>query len=551
MDLKAQFQPFFKGEVLDDSPTLDTYSKDASIFQLTPQVVVCPQDTEDITQLVQFVAKNKGLSITPRSAGTCMSGGPLSESIVMDMTKHFNQVLDVQTDHAVTQPGVYYRDFEKKTLEKNVLLPCYTASREINTVGGMVGNNSAGEKTLSYGQTERYVRRLKVVLRDGKEYTVQPLNKDQLKQKMAQKDLEGDLYRQVYDLVDQNYELIKKSEPKTSKNSTGYLLWKVWDKETFDMTKLLVGSQGTLGVITEIEFALVENKPFQSTLIIELPNLDKLDEVINEVLRFKPESFECFDDQTLTYSLRFLTELIKEFKLSHGFMIYLKFFTEMLQLKFGALPKLILLAGFTSADEKQAYEQCKNAQLGLAKFNLKTKITDPVSAEKYWVMRRNSFNLLRHHSQNMRTAPFIDDIIVRPEFLPQFLPKLNALMEPYRKYLVYTVAGHIGDGNFHIIPLMNFQDPITDQIIPEISQKVFDLVFEFQGSMAAEHNDGLVRGPYLPLMYGEEVYQLFKQVKNIFDPNNIFNPHKKTDATFEYSLKHIVDNHQMLHPTGS
>ena len=144
------------------------------------------------------------------------------------------------------------------------------------------------------------------------------------------------------------------------------------------------------------------------------------------------------------------------------------------------------------------------------------------------------------YSKGKKASSFIDDIIVKPEFLPQFLPKLNALIEPYKDKMVYTLAGHIGDGNFHIIPLMDLAKEDVRAAVPELMEKVFKLVFEYQGSMSAEHNDGLIRGPYLPQMYGNDVYQLFKKVKEIFDPKNIFNPHKKTDATFEYSLSHML-----------
>lgn len=551
MDLKSQIKKFLKGEVADDEQTLDTFSKDASIFQIKPQLIVSPLSSDDLQKLVAFVAKQSGLSLTARSAGTCMSGGAINDSIIVDMTQHFNKIIKVAVDYAVTQPGVFYRDFEKQTLTQNAILPSYTASREINTVGGMVGNNSAGEKTLSYGQTDRYVRRLKVVLVDGKEYEVKPLNKDELKKKMNQKDFEGQIYRRVYQLISDNYISIKKSKPKTSKNAAGYLLWDVWDQTTFDLTKIFVGSQGTLGIVTEIEFGLVPVKPYQKTLILEMSSLNQLDQIVNQILFFKPESLECFDNQTFNYSLRFLPELAKEFKINHGLSIYTKFIYDWFRYKLNRLPKLVLLASFTSADPNDKWQVVEATQTSLKKFNLESQVADLVAAERYWVMRRNSFNLLRHHSANMRTAPFIDDIIVRPEFLAEFLPKLDAIIFPYKKYLTYTLAGHIGDGNFHIIPLMDFTNPMTAQIIPELSEKVFKLVFEYQGSMSAEHNDGLVRGPYLPDMYGEEIYQLFKEIKSIFDPQLIFNPHKKTDATFEYSLKHIVDNHHTLHPVGS
>ncbi len=542
MSLKDDLHKFFTGEIVDDEKTLELFSTDASIFKIKPKIIAYPQNSEDIENLVNYITKNptKKLFITPRSAGTCMSGGAIGESIILEMTNYFNRIKKFGEDYVVVQPGVFYRDFEKATLEKDLLLPCFTASRELNTVGGMVGNNSAGEQTLSFGQTERYVKALKVVLADGKEYEIKPLNKAELDKKMAQKDFEGKIYREIYNLIEDNYELIKEAKPKVSKNSSGYLLWKVWDHETFDLTKIFTGSQGTLGVVTEITFHLVKPKHNKVLLAMNLNKIDNLDQIVNQVLEFHPESFECYDDQTLGYAVRFLKEISEKFKLNSKAEVYKSFIPEIIYKWFNALPKLVLLANFASTDKNAALKQAGETQKSLAKFNLKSKIIDnDKEAEKYWVIRHESFSLLRHHALHMRSAPFIDDIIVKPEKLPEFLPKLNTLISKYQNKMIYTVAGHIGDGNFHIIPLMDFTKEDVRAIVPELSKEVFDLVFEYGGSMSAEHNDGLMRGPYLEKMFGENIYQLFKEVKQIFDPNNIFNPHKKIDATFEYSLAHM------------
>lgn len=543
MNLKSDLSQIIKGELFDDEETLTSYSKDASIFEIKPQLVVAPAGSEDIQAIVKFVNENKSqkLSITPRSAATCMSGGAINDSIVLDMTRHFSQVLNVSEDSAITQPGVFYRDFDKETLKKGLILPCYTSSRELCTVGGMVGNNSAGEKSLSYGQTEKWVKKLKVVLADGKEYTFEPLPKDQLEQKLNQTDFEGEIYRKIYQIVSENKELIENAKPKTTKNSTGYGLWNVMKDDMFDLTKLIVGSQGTLGVITEIEFALDHPKPNTSMLEIELENLDQLDEIVNEVLKFTPESFECFDDQTLRFATKYIGDVIKDFKKTPPWLAWLKLIPEFVESWTQKFPKLVLIAEFTSFDPHTPMEQVHLAQNALSRFKIKTRTVKAQDEEKYWIIRRDSFNILRHHSgENTRTAPFIDDICINTRDLPKFLPRLKQVLDPYAGKITYTIAGHIGNGNFHIIPLMNLNDPMIRQLIPEISQKVFDLVFEFGGTMAAEHNDGLVRGMYLPTMYGEQVYQLFKAVKETFDPDNIFNPHKKTDATMEYMVKHIA-----------
>jgi FAD/FMN-containing dehydrogenase len=349
--------------------------------------------------------------------------------------------------------------------------------------------------------------------------------------KISQNDFEGNLYKNIYDLITNNQEIISGAKPQVSKNSTGYYLWNVWDGQTFDLNKLIVGSQGTLGIITEIKFKLVTPQRFSTNLIVELPSLDKVDRVVNIILKSDPESFECFDDLTIKYALKYLPEVAGEL------------------FKAETSPKLVLLSSFTGDSPSECNNKCFKVQNELNSLGVKNKLVSTQDGDKYWRIRRESFNLLRLHSENMRTAPFIDDWVIKPEYLPEFLPKLDEIFKDYTQDLIYTVAGHIGDGNFHIIPLMDLSKENAPQIITELSERVFNLVFEYKGSMAAEHNDGLVRSPYLVKMYGEKVYQLFKQTKEIFDPKNIFNPHKKTDGEFKYSYDHL--SHKQIHSHGS
>ncbi|MBI2600212.1 FAD-binding oxidoreductase [Candidatus Daviesbacteria bacterium] len=543
MPLIDDLQKIIKGEVLNDNETLTKYSKDASIFEIKPQVVIFPKDTEDIKAVVNFINQHPkdNLSITARSAGTDMTGGAIGESIILDVSKNLNQLIALTDDSATVQPGMLYRDFEAQTLQKGLILPTYPASREICTVGGMVATNAGGELELTYGPINKYLTEVKVILADGNEYTFGSLDSQGLDAKIAQQDFEGKIYKDIFDLIYENEKLIKQARPQTSKNSTGFDLWDVWDGENFDLSKLIIGSQGTLGIITEIKFKLIKPKKHQVLLVISLPNLSELDTVVQKVLEHKPESFECFDDQTLKLAADHAWDLTKNFKHSDRISAYFNLLPEKIQNRQNRLPNLVLLANFTSDEKDEALQKAQTAMETLKSFNLKAEIKKSDKAqEKYWLIRHKSFGLLMKYSKGLKASSFIDDVIVKPEYLPQFLPKLNETIAPYKDKMVYTLAGHIGDGNFHIIPLMDLTREDVRAIIPELMEKVFKLVFEYKGSISAEHNDGLIRGPYLPEMYGDDVYQLFKKVKEIFDPKNIFNPHKKIDATFEYSLNHMV-----------
>lgn len=540
MPLKDDLQKIISGEVLDNPQILTSYSKDASIFEIQPQIVVFPKDSKDIKKIVEYVNNHlkDSFSITVRSAGTDMTGAAIGESIILDVKKYLNCLINVSPQSSVVQPGLLYKDFEVETLKQNLLLPTYPASREICTIGGMIANNAGGELELTYGPINKYLKSVKIILADGNEYIFRSLTKSELDKKIAQKDFEGGIYSNIYNLIKENEALVKQAKPEVSKNSTGYDLWEVWDGENFDLSKLIIGSQGTLGIITEAEFRLIKPRRHQCLLVISLPDLNELDQIVKTVLKYKPESFECFDDQTLKLALGHAWDISANFKHSNRIEAFLGLVAGRMQNK---LPNLMLLANFTSDLKDDAIKQAILTKKALQPFNLKAEIKDSLkNQEKYWIIRHKSFGLLMKYSQSGKASSFIDDIIVKPEYLSQFLPRLNKLIAPFKDKMVYTLAGHIGDGNFHIIPLMDLSKKEIRAIIPQLMEKVFKLTFEYKGSMSGEHNDGLIRGPYLKQMYGEDVYQLFKEVKEIFDPNDIFNPHKKINATFDYSYKHLT-----------
>jgi len=537
-ELASDLSKIITGDVDTSTETLEAASHDASIFEVKPEVVVSPKNVDDIKKLVNYASSHKGINLTARSAGTDMSGGPLTESIVVNFLKYFNHIKEVNAEgYAVTEPGVYYRDFDKATLEKGYIMPSYPASRELCTVGGMTANNSGGEKTLTYGKTERYIRRLKMVCADGNEYEFKPLTTHELEEKKVLRTFEGEIYRRMSDLIHNNKEILAAAKPVVSKNSCGYYLWNVLGA-AFDLTKMIVGSQGTLGLVTEIEFALVKPKKFSRLLVIFLTDLNQLAVTAGHVLKFKPESFESYDDHTFKIAVKFLPQLMKQMG-GNLITLGLEFLPELVAVLEGGVPKLVMMAEFTADTPEEAVRLAEQAQASIKELHEKSKVTETArDAAKYWIIRRESFNMLRHHVKELRTAPFIDDFAVLPEKLPVFLPRLYAILDQYK--LTYTIAGHIGDGNFHIIPLMNLHEVHSHDIIKELSVKVYELVHEFKGTITAEHNDGLIRTPFIKMQYGDAVYKLFEETKKIWDPKGIFNPNKKVGGSLEYSMEHVV-----------
>jgi FAD/FMN-containing dehydrogenase len=301
----------------------------------------------------------------------------------------------------------------------------------------------------------------------------------------------------------------------------------------------MVGAQGTLGIIIKIRFGLVEPKPYAAMTIMFLDSLSQLGEVVPQVLKYKPDSFESYDDHTFKLAVKYFPEFASQMK-AGIIRLGLSFLPEVWMLVTGGIPKLVLMAEFRGTTQKEALLQAEHlaADVRINKSHIGVRVAkSEAAARKYWTIRRESFNLLRKKIRGKRTAPFIDDFVVPPLRLPEFLPKLEEIMSKYD--LTYTVAGHVGDGNFHIIPLVDPTRPDMAKIIDELSHKVYDLVIAFEGSISGEHNDGLIRTPYVEKMFGPAMHALFYEVKKIFDPLDIFNPGKKVGTDFSTALAHL------------
>ena len=542
-DLLNSLQGKFKGEVQTAGNVLEKFSIDTSIFRVTPQVVVSPQDSADLQTLVSWVASqkknNSSLSLTARAAGTDMTGGPLTDSIVVDVMKHFNHIVEIGPDYVIVEPGVFYRDLERELDKRNIFFPSYPASKDWCALGGMIANNAGGEKTLLYGKTDKYISSLQMVLADGKEYAIEPLDSQKSKSRTTEKTFVGKIYKSIYELLSTNYDLLKRSRPTVSKNSSGYNVWDVMGKDgSMDLTKMLVGSQGTLGLITQAKLKLVPKSKLSKLFVVFLRNLDNLPQFTQEILDLRPSSLEITDDHTFKLYLKYASEMAQVLGAGGIFQTVKLFMPEVIMMATSGTPKLILLVEFEGDDEGILLDKIEFLRKVVSNYHLSGHFCKTeLEVAKYWKMRRDTFKLLREKIKGVYPAAFIDDLIVRPEYLSEFLPKLTEILD--KTGVTYTISGHLGDGNLHIIPLMDIKKEETRKQIVEITQKVYDLVLKFHGSLSAEHNDGLIRGDWLEKEFGLEVYNIFKQIKQIFDPQNIFNPHKKTDSSHDYMNSHM------------
>lgn len=521
--------PSFNGDIDVSDEARRAVSRDASIFQVTPTGVIAPRDVNDIQAVVRWANREteagRATTIAARVGGTDMSGGPLTEGYVLDLKRYLHGigVVDAAARLVTVQTGAMHIDVESKVKEAGLLFAPYTSSRDICGIGGMLGNNASGEKSVRYGATSENVKSLKVILSDGNEYSFGPLSRAEVEAKKEQPDYEGELYRRVTQLLEDNKHTIAQHHPRTVKNAAGYPLWQLWDahEHTFNLGRLFIGAQGTLGIITEAELKLVKPGAFQRMIVTPIGDLSKLAEVVKTTLRYDPVTCETFDRYTYELAEKYYPEDAARAHVAKG-------------------KHMVILSVFEGDDQHNTDVLAGQAKEMLEKLGHETFwIDDPATIESFLVIRRKSFKMLLDHPlPNTRAQAFLEDTIVPLENYGAFLSELEAILAEYN--MTYTYAGHIAAGSIRLVPLADMEAPGAAELLMELETKVNDLVISYGGSISVDHNDGIIRTPYLEKQFGTEMVRLFGEVKHLFDPNNIFNAGKKVGGTYEFALEHII-----------
>lgn len=513
------------GDITTQSDYLDYYSTDGSIFEVRPKAVCYPKDTIDVQNIMKIIfeeAKNGNyFPITPRGKGTDQGGGPLGEGLIVDFTRYMNQILEIGEDFVRVQPGVRYGHLQNELKKRGKYLPPYPASIEICSIGGAVANNSAGEKTVKYGATRDYVHSLKVILANGDLIETIPLTSQELSSKKRQKTFEGRMYRRLHDLIRKNKKLIAEHEPQVTKNSTGFALWELEKGGLFDLSQLFVGAQGTLGLITEIVLVTMDT-PRQEDVTLAVSHYEDLHsagQAIHKLHALKPSALEIVDQNLLKLVIKQNPQLLK------GLIPH-------------KLPAIVLLTEFD--DSKRAVTKTK---LASAKdifeehsFEWIVK-NDPEDQARLWKLRRSAAAVMWTIPGKKKALPIIEDGIVPPKKIVTFFEKAYEIFERYE--LDIAVWGHAGDANLHMQPFMDLSKTADRKKIFQVTDDFYKMVVSLGGAPSAEHNDGLMRSPYLKVLYGNQMCKVFDKVKQIFDPTNVLNPHKKTGVDFNYIKRHV------------
>ena len=508
-DLRAQLG---SEKVKDDFPTLTAYAVDASIYRLVPKAVVLVESEEDIAATIRYAAA-RGIPLTPRAAGTNLTGSAIGSGIILDVSR-LNRILEVNREEqwARVQPGVVLAELNKQLARQGLLFGPDPSSGEMCKLGGMLANNSSGPHTLRYGSVKDNVSRLRLCLDSGTWLDAQSyaLNDPTLERLLST----IPALRDVLVLSQIHADLIAAKRPTVSKNSCGYNLFGLADglaHGMFDLPKLFVGSEGTLGVVSEATLMLVEKPKATLTALIHFRHQEEVGEAVPRLLALHPSALEVMDGNTL--------DLIGRDK--HG-------------IPADAAATLLVEVDADSLDV-DLHERAEQMAAACRSYKLAGELTlafDPERREQLWKARKALYPTLYRFDPQKKPINFVDDVVVRAERISELIRYLEEFFKGQR--VPVAIFGHIGNGNAHIVPLLNVNDRQDFDKMVQGYHEIHSTVLErFDGSICGEHGDGRVRAEYVRKMFGEELYGLFVQVKRAFDPGNVLNPGIKiSDAPF-------------------
>ncbi|MBX6334636.1 FAD-binding oxidoreductase [Candidatus Saccharibacteria bacterium] len=528
------------GEVMVSADARRYFATDGSIFAMPPAVIVYPRGENDVRKVMRFTwqlaERGRVIPVTARGAGTDQGGAALGNGIILAFPAHMHRILelDEKSGVVVVEPGTNYGKLQQTLHTHDRFLPPYPPGLEYSTIGGAVANNAGGEKSVKYGSTRDFVRSLRVVLANGEVIETCRLNKRELNKKLGLATFEGEIYRAIDALIEENQALIDKINLNVTKNSAGYFLEDVKRRDgSLDLTPLFVGSQGTLGVITEIALETEQFNPATTLIMATFDDLDKLQRAVLELrdLPEMPSAIEMVDGYLLEAVEKINANLLKDAVPK-------------------PYPKAILFVEFDNPSERLQKKMTKKSRKILEDLARDIQIeTDPFQQTRLWKIRQSSSAYISHNEGSARALPLIDDGVVPPERLREYIEGLYQLFE--RNHLQPALWGHAGDGHLRTQPMLDLGQVGDRQRAFRLLDEYYNLVISLGGTISGGNGDGRLRAPYLQKLYGPEVYALFAKVKQIFDPYGTLNPGVKMNVNIDsikqllrpsYSMSHLYDH---------
>jgi FAD/FMN-containing dehydrogenase/Fe-S oxidoreductase len=507
-----------QAEIRFDPTSCRLYSTDASIYQIEPMGVVIPRKTTDIITTVQ-IAADMHIPITARGGGTSLSGQSIGPGIILDCSKYLNHILDIDPagNKVRVQPGIILDQLNSALAVHGLLFGPDVATANRANLGGMIGNNSAGARSIIYGKTVDHISRLKVVLSDGSPAEFYSVSHNEWDQKASTKSLEGTIYRIVRQVAQAHEDEIRRRFPRILRRVSGYNLDELLPKGKstpigLGLEKLIVGSEGTLAIVTEAELDVSPRPRERGLVILHFDSLAASMDALSACLEFQPSAVELMDQMLLELARKNLS---------------LK--TTMAAIQ--GQPAALLMVEFSGPSADFVSNQADRLQKrmrevpGLVEL---VRALEPALRDPLWNMRRAAVPLLLGVPGDRKPVTFVEDTAVSPERLPEFVARFRDIL--HKNGTDGAFYGHASVGCLHIRPLLNLKDSVDVKRMRHIAADVTDLVLEFGGALSGEHGDGLARSEWNRKMFGDSIYEAFRKIKQAFDPNNLLNPGKVVDA---------------------
>jgi FAD/FMN-containing dehydrogenase/Fe-S oxidoreductase len=512
-----------EGDLKYDKITKVIYATDASVYRELPLAVIWPKGEADLKKILEFAAMER-TNVTLRAAGTSLAGQVVGSGIIVDISRYMKNIIEINEKEmwVKVQPGVVLDELNIKLREKGLFFGPETSTSNRCNLGGMAGNNACGSHSVIYGSTRDHTIEMKTLLSDGSTAIFGPVDKETFNEKCLLQNLEGNIYRKIWELLDNpvNRKNIREGypDPEIPRRNTGYALDLLLDSRIFDenseksfnFCKLLTGSEGTLAVTTEIKLNLVKLPSSNKALVcihLEKRNDAFLANLI--ALKYTPAAVEMMDDKILELTENNLSQRKN------------RFFLE-------GKPAAIVIVEFV----REKPEEIEKAASGMinelksAGYGYSFPIVTGKDIPKVWDLRKAGLGVLANMKGDPKPVSLIEDTAIRVEQMPEYIADFEKMLSAYDKESVYHA--HIGTGELHIRPVLNLKDPADVELFRTLGIETAKLVRKYRGSMSGEHGDGRLRGEFIPIIIGEHNYNLLKEVKKTWDPDNILNPGKIT-----------------------
>jgi len=514
----------FEGDIFLDDLSRLAHATDASVYREVPLAVTRPKSIADLKELIRF-ANSNAVSLIPRTAGTSLSGQVVGGGIVVDISKYFTKIIEIneQEQWVRVEPGVILDELNKVLQEKGLFFGPETSTSNRCMMGGMVGNNACGAHSLIYGSTRDHTISVNCLLSDGSEVEFGPLSKDEFIEKCKGNSLENKLYSEINEILSDadNQQRIRDEfpDPAIRRRNTGYAIdillesapFNTTDKP-FNFSNLIAGSEGTLALITEIKLNLIPLPPAEKALVCA--HFDSLQDAFHGnliALNHRPGAVELMDDVVLDLTKDNIIQRKNRFFIQGD-------------------PKAILIIEFARDSKEEINNIIKilEADFRNAGLGYYFPVIWGADIPRVWTLRKAGVGVLSNLPGDAKPVAVIEDTAVKPEHLPGYMEEFQDILDKYNVQCVYHA--HIGTGELHLRPVLNLKDPKDVQLFHDIAIDTATLVKKYKGSFSGEHGDGRLRGQFIPMLIGESNFQLLKDIKATWDPDNIFNPGKVTDV---------------------